>query len=243
MAEVVISGRFRGPPNSGHGGYSCAMAAQFVDGDAEVSLRVPPPLEKALAVEREDGRVRLLDGDAVVAEAHPVELELELPASVTVEEAEAAAERSPLLEYHPFATCFVCGTDRVEPDGVRFFPGPVEGRRLAAAPWYPDPSLADTNGVVGDEFVWSVLDCASGGAVPLLGEAGPMVLARFAASLRMPVRAGRPHVGTAWPIERDGRKLRTGAAVFTDEGRLCACALALWIELTDEQVAAVGTTS
>jgi hypothetical protein len=243
MPDVVIARRFRGPPDSGHGGYSCAMAAQFLDGPAEVSLRVPPPLEKPLRVERPDGSVRLLDGDVVVAEAHSVELELAPPPPVTVAEAEAAAARSPLLRYHPFATCFVCGTDREEPDGMRFFPGPVEGRELAAAPWVPHDSFARDGGVVADEFVWSLLDCATGGAVPLLGDAGPMVLARFAVRLAAPVEAGHPHVGIAWPIGRDGRKHSTGAAVFTAAGDLSAVARALWIELTAEQLAAVGTTS
>ena len=61
--QVVIARRFSGPPDSAHGGYACAMVARYIQGPAEVSLRSPPPLERALAVERAAaGEVRLLDG-------------------------------------------------------------------------------------------------------------------------------------------------------------------------------------
>jgi hypothetical protein len=58
--QVVIGRRFNGPPSSGHGGYSAWIAAQFIDGAAEVSLRRPPPLETPLDVHRgDDGSVEL----------------------------------------------------------------------------------------------------------------------------------------------------------------------------------------
>ncbi len=43
---VVIERRFRGPADSGHGGYTCGLLAREIPGAAEVSLRVPPPLEE-----------------------------------------------------------------------------------------------------------------------------------------------------------------------------------------------------
>jgi hypothetical protein len=244
MAEqVVIAERFKGPPGSGHGGYSCAMAAQFIAGPAEVALRRPPPLEIPLEVQTDsDGTVRLLHGDAVVAEARATELELEVPEPVGVEDAGTAALRSPLLDYHPFATCFVCGTDREPGDGVRLFAGPVEGRELYAAPWIPAQDMAGPDGVVVPEFVWSVLDCPGGNATVLFGEPRVSVLARLAARLVAPIEVGRPHLAIGWPIERDGRKDSTGSAIFTADGRLCAFGRALWVQLTDEQVASVGTT-
>ena len=45
------------------------MAAQFVDGPAEVTLRLPPPLERSMDVREEGDKVALIDGDKVVAEA------------------------------------------------------------------------------------------------------------------------------------------------------------------------------
>lgn len=238
----MIAERFRGPPSSGHGGYSAAMAAQFVDGDAEVTLRRPPPLETPLEVRRgDDGNVELLHAGQVVAQARPVTLELEVPEPVGVQEAEAAAARSPLLENHPFGSCFVCGTEREPGDGVRLFAGPVKGRQLFATPWTPDVSLAGADGAVLPEFVWSVLDCPGGNVIVLLG-AGISVLARFAAKQLHPVRADHPHVAVGWPIGREGRKLETGSAILTGEGEVCALARATWVELSEEQIAAIGTT-
>jgi hypothetical protein len=239
--SVSIPARFRGPPTSGHGGYSCALAAQFIDGPAEVTLRRPPPLERPLDVRHEGDSVMLLDGDAVVAEARPTGLELEIPEPVGVRKAEEAARRSPLLEYHPFGSCFVCGTEREEGDGLRLFAGPVEGRDVFAVPWTPDRSLAD-DGAVRFEFVWSVLDCPSGSVVALMGPVNPCVLARLAVRLVTPVQVGARHVAIGWPISHERRKLHTGAAIFTAGGELCAFARALWVELTDEQVQEVGTT-
>ncbi len=45
------------------------MAARWIDGPAEVTLRVPPPLGRVLTVERGDDHVSLLDEDVVVAGA------------------------------------------------------------------------------------------------------------------------------------------------------------------------------
>jgi hypothetical protein len=241
--QVSIPERFRGPPDSGHGGYSCALVAQFIDGPAEVTLRRPPPLERALEVQQDSGSVKLLEGDAVVAEARPVELELDVPEPVSVAQATEAATRSPLLDYHPFGTCFVCGTDREEGDGLRLFAGPVDGRALNAVPWTPDPSLAASDGAVRIEFVWSVLDCPSATWVTLADTSNPCVLARFATRIVRPIECGAEHVAVGWPISREGRKLHTGAAIYTADGEVCAFARALWIELTDEQLQDVGTTT
>jgi hypothetical protein len=239
---VLIPARFNGPPASAHGGYACAMAAQFIEGAAEVTLRVPPPLETPLAVRAGDGLVRLVDGDTIVAEARSAEITLEVPDPVSVEQAEEAERRSPLHEHHPFDTCFVCGTAREHPDGVRLFPGPVEGRELSAAPWVPHPSLAGDEGEVRFEFAWSLLDCASFGGVSLHGATRPCVLARFSCDLLEPIESERPHVAIGWPIEKERRKRVTGAAIHSEDGTVRAVARALWIELTAEQVAAVGTT-
>ena len=50
--EVVIDRRFRGPPASANGGYTCGLvAAALGTWAAEVNLRVPPPLDVALAAD------------------------------------------------------------------------------------------------------------------------------------------------------------------------------------------------
>ena len=68
--SLVIAPRFCGPPDSGNGGYVCGLIAGYLDGPAEVTLRLPPPLETPLAVERDGhGSARVLDGQTLIAEA------------------------------------------------------------------------------------------------------------------------------------------------------------------------------
>src|SRR5215216_7625205 len=96
MSQTLsIPGRFNGPPTSGHGGYCSGVIAGFLEGPAEVTLRSPVPLDTPLEVIRErDGSVRVLEGETLVAEAHPApELELEAPGPVSVEEARLAKTR------------------------------------------------------------------------------------------------------------------------------------------------------
>lgn len=233
MAEtVVIDERFHGPPGSANGGYACAMAARWIEGPAEVTLRVPPPLGRALTVVLADGHVSLLDGETVVADARAATVDVAVPAPVSFSEAERAAERYPWRAEHPYPTCFVCGPEREAGDGLCIFPGPVEGRDLYAAPWTPDDSLADENGQVREEFVWSALDCPSGIVTNRLDDVGLLLLGRLAADLKHPVIAQEPHVVTAWVVSRDGRKLNTASAVLTAAGDVLATARAVWIEVS-----------
>ena len=55
--KIVIENRYCGPPDSGHGGYTCGRLANFIHGVAEVTLRRPPPLNKELRVKiQKDGK-------------------------------------------------------------------------------------------------------------------------------------------------------------------------------------------
>ena len=90
--EVTFPHRYRGPLTSANGGYACGRLAAFVDAEeVEVTLRLPPPLDRALAVERDGDAVLLRDGDAVVAEARPAAVEIEPPAPVSIADADARA--------------------------------------------------------------------------------------------------------------------------------------------------------
>jgi hypothetical protein len=208
------------------------MAAQFIEGPAEVTLRAPPPLERPLSVTRGgEGVVRLFDEGTLVAEAHPTVVDRDVPLGVSVEQARGAAERCEWLEGHPYPTCFVCGPERDAGDGLRIFPGPIEGRELYAAAWVPDDSLGDASGNVRPEFAWAALDCPSGIVTDLFGEVGVMLLGQLAADLIQPLRVGKTYVVTAWPLRREGRKLNTASALFSERGDLNAVARARWIEL------------
>lgn len=233
MTETIdIPRRFNGPLESGNGGYSAGALAGCADGPVEVSLRRPVPLDTALAIRQgDDGGVLALDGEELVAEGRPARaLELEVPAPVSVEEARAARARYRGLTSGPFSRCFVCGLAREDAFGVQA--GPVEGRDVVASPWTPLEWTADESGAVRPEIVWAVLDCPTYFAayVEAPDPLPPAVLARLAARIDVPVRAGEEHVVIAWPIDRDGRKLRAGSAVLSSDGEALAVAEALLIE-------------
>ena len=239
---LTIAPRFNGPPDSGNGGYSCGLLARFVDGPAEVTLRLPPPIGRPLQVELADGVATLRDGDSVIAEARPAQLHIEAPSAVDTVEATAAAEDSAFLDSatHPFPTCFVCGPKRDAGDGLRIFAAPVSQRDVFAAPWTPDAGLAGDDGTLPPELIWAALDCPTSAPVANdWNEPGflPIVLARLTTRILAPVHAGEPHTLVSWPIELDGRKRHAGAALHSAEGELLAVARALWIELKPQSAA------
>jgi hypothetical protein len=187
------------------------------------------PLDRPLTAERNNGTVRLLDEDGLVAEGKATpDFELEAPAPVGVEEARLAAERYRGLSDGLFSQCFVCGRAREDAFGV--FAGAVEGRDLVASPWTPPDWTADENGRVLPEFVWAVLDCPTYFALYRDGELPMSFLARLTARLDGAVAAGEEHVVIAWPIELDGRKHHAGSAVLDADGEVLAVAHALLIQ-------------
>ena len=238
---VVIERRFRGPLDSGHGGYTCGLLARQIPGAAEVSLRVPPPLERQLALERVgDGRVLLRDGEVIVADARPAPLALYPPASIALSDAQTASLPSGFTP-HPFPMCFGCGPEREQGDGLRLFPGPVQGRDVIACPWRPDATLADENGLVRTEFVWSALDCPTAFACEPTGL--PIVLARLTGRIDKPLYTGEQHIITAWHIGRDGRKQHSACTIGAPDGEVLARSQALWIELMDLTSFGAATSS
>lgn len=232
-SQATIESRFRGPEESGNGGYVCGVLARFLEpAPAKVTLRLPPPLDRSLAVETQGKAALMRDGEAVVAEAEVAEeLELEIPSPVGIEAAATAREGSPLQRAHPFPACFVCGPERCDGDGLCVTCGPVDGGSTVAAPWHVDHSLPLEGGAVAPELVWSVLDCPGGIAVMLEPDVGVCVLGRLAARIDTRIEPGMTCVAMGWPIDRDGRKLRAGSAIFSERGEPLARGLATWIEL------------
>lgn len=230
--QVTIDRRFRGPPESGHGGYVCGIVAGLIGGPAEVTLRCPPPLDRPLEVVRLDGGgVALRDGETVIVEAAPASTEIHIPQPVDLADAEAASSSYVGFRQHAFPTCFGCGPQHSDGDGLRIFPGQVEGRNLVAAPWIPDASLTNEDGTVRPEFVWAALDCAGGWALLAQLPERPVVLGRLAAKLLAPVRADERCVVIGWRLGEDGRKLYSGTALFSEGGELRAFARATWVRL------------
>jgi len=219
--QIVIERHFRGPTESGNGGYTCGLVAQFVEGPAEVTLRVPPPLDRPLRVDRDGGIVRVFDDETTVAEATAAAVEVEPPEPPSFDAAATAAlpegdQRS------PFPECFVCGPHRDPGDGLRIFAGPLHDG-IVAAVWVPIEPYT------GAEFVWAALDCPGAYACGF-GERGVLVLGRLAARVEALPRAGEGCVVIAWPLGDDGRKAYAGTALYGEGGRLLGVARATWIE-------------
>jgi hypothetical protein len=216
--NITIDQRYRGPTRSANGGYAAGRLAAFIDGPAEVTLRLPPPLERPLAVADAEGRVLLLDGEAIVAEAEPRSPQLEPPAAVSLDDAEDAATRHVRMAEENFSECFTCG---LRPDdGLCIHVGPVAGSDLHAAPW-----LAQE---VSPEIVWAAIDCPGAWAVGGPGR-GEIVLGRMNAEIRRLPEEGEQCVVIAWPLGEDGRKLYAGTALLSAEGDLVAVARQTWI--------------
>ncbi len=217
---MIVPGRYNGPPDSANGGYACGLVAGLLGGVAEVTLRLPPPLDRELEVVRANGRVEVRDGPALVAEAKPAELDVDVPAPVSVEEAAEASTRYVGFVHHAYNTCFVCGPRRE--DGLRVYAGPVTGREgLVASPWTPPEE-------VRPELVWAALDCPSGWAVDDFQREG-VLLGRMAAEIGGLPESGAPHVVVGWRIGEEGRKRYAGSALLTAGGDVLARARSTWI--------------
>jgi hypothetical protein len=229
--DVVIDRRFRGPPRSANGGYSCGIIARHLDGAVAVRLSAPPPLDTALRLESSPDEARLFHGDALVGTARRADLPLDPPTAPSYAEAEQASHGYVGFSGHPFPTCFVCGPERASGDGLRIFAGPVAERELVAAPWTPDPSLTDDRGTIGTEFIWSALDCSSAFAVLPDSREVTIVLGELVARVSGTVTAGERYVVVGWRIGIEGRKRFAGSAVYTAQGDPIAVARATWIEV------------
>ena len=231
----MVPSHFNGPTGSANGGYVCGRLAGYLDDPATVTLHRPPPLATPMTAEADPaGSVRLGHAGAVVAEAVPAPdtPSLRVPDTVSLPEARAVAGRARYFDDVVFPTCFVCGPARRPGDGLRIFPGPVSGRALWAAPWTPNPSLADGTRGVPPEIVWAALDCPSGIAAAEaadLGEHAAIVLGRMTARVAVLPAAGDDYTVISWPTGRDGRKLTAGSALLSRGGEVLAAARTVWL--------------
>ncbi|MEO6712140.1 MAG: hypothetical protein ABIM89_01780 [Mycobacteriales bacterium] len=231
--KIVVPARFHGPDGSGNGGYVAGLLARQTVGPCEVTLRLPPPLEKPLDVRRGAAGVDLYDGASLVAQAIAADLgDVAMPEPVDVDTATAATAAYAGYLRHPFPRCFVCGPER--PDGLRIFAGQVSGRDVVASPWTPAMEFADADGYVREEFVSAALDCPGAWSLEI-NPGRPLVLGRFAVRHDRRVVAGVPYVAIGWPLAVEGRKLFAATALLDAAGAPVAVAKATWIAIrTDD---------
>ena len=247
-SELTIPSRFCGPPSSGNGGYTSGRLAEQVPADVErpvveVTLRQPPPLDMTMRVRQVAGddpanatggpaTVLLLDG-AKIAQAREVGDDLDPVEAVSRATATEAMGRFPGLVSHPFPTCFGCGPDRAEGDGLRIFPGQVATGRVASL-WVPHPELAESSDLldpdqqrVGPGAAWAALDCVGGWADDM--EERKMVLGRMTAQVDALPVVGEPHVVVGEMQGAEGRKTFTTSTLYDSDGRIVARARHVWI--------------
>lgn len=234
--EVRVPARFCGPPSSGNGGWSAGALAELigaqgvaVDGQGwavtTVQLRQPPPLDVGMVVGTDGDWTTAADDEGVtVLRGRLGDPEPEPAPFVDLAAARAAEASYPGLRQHPFATCFVCGTDREPGDGLRIFPGrvgDVHGAALVAASWTPvESDLAVT---------WAALDCA--GAWSLDFSERLMVLGQLTVRVYRLPEVAQPHVVVGLAGASEGRKHRSRTSLYDATGRLLACTEQVWITI------------
>jgi hypothetical protein len=244
--RFIVSRHFNGPPTSGNGGYVAGLLARELlrrrPGAAavEVTLRAALPLDRPLQVKDEaDSAVTLMDGDQLLARAAGVALELELPAAPTLEQARAAGAigrmRSARGSGNAYLHCFGCGMEREPHEGLRIVPSAIGDDDLVASDWTPHGVFADPDGGIPAEIVWTALDCPAGFAWGrrLGGDNTGLLTGRITLAIVGEVRPDEPYVVAAWPLERDGRKLHAGTALFDAQGRPVAFSRQLWFAPKD----------
>lgn len=241
---VVLQRRFRGPPGSANGGYTCGMTAMALrDTAVEVTLRRPPPLEQPLLRTTNAEGVELRDGETVIATARESALGLELPNPVPLEVVRAASHAFDLDDYtrhHPFPSCFTCGPQRNPGDGLRIFPAHIpRGYPMVAWLWEPHGAFADDDGLIHEPVLWAAMDCPSGLTRVHEGTApAPHVLGRMTAHVRRRPEPGERLIVAGWETAEQGRKRFSASALWSEDGEVLAANQAIWVMLSDKQAAA-----
>jgi hypothetical protein len=247
MSELIIPRRFRGPASSGNGGWTSGALAALVEHEPDnraaawpairVSLRQPPPLDTPMPVTHEDGTTTAALDGTTVAQARVADHDLSPVEPVPADEARAAMASYPGLSSHPFPTCFSCGTDREEGDGLRIFPGrvtDVDGATRIAATWTPHQSAAEDWHTYVDDVAhaslavtWAALDCIGGWAGDL--DERLMVLAGMTARVDALPTVGEEHVVVGEDRGHEGRKTFTASTLYGPDGRVVAVAEHVWV--------------
>jgi hypothetical protein len=248
---ITVAARFRGPPESGNGGYVAGALAECFpaedpaapDAAIEVTLRAPTPLDRQMQVIRPGAdEVQLILGETLIAEARRTRLTLEIPEPPSFEAALATRPQSPsfveninpLLPdgtgFHPI--CFCCGAD-LQPDaGLHVYAAPVEGFQGVAAAWTPSVTFADPDGNLPERILWAALDCPGQFAYYVDGIRTGM-LGRMTGRFLKPVPAAQNLRVIGWRLEVERSKHFAGTALFDETGELCGYSRQVWIGRRD----------
>lgn len=229
---LTIARRFRGPPDSGNGGYVCGALTVAARSELRVRLLAPAPLDTPLTIDGGEtgGSWRLCAGERLIASGVPAgRLDLEVPLAPPYVQAVWASQHYVGFHGHSCPDCFVCGPHRRRGDGLRIFPGLLDSG-MVAAPWIPADDLDAGDGKVAVEFHWAALDCP-GYFAAIEDHPRMLLLGEMQAHVDRRVHVGETCMVIGWRIGSEGRKHQCGTAIFDDDGELCARALATWIEV------------
>lgn len=235
---ISIADRFRGPPQSGNGGYVAGVAASLLNTDTsvEVTLRSPIPLNSPLAVHRQSDITTIKHGETLIAEVREAELDLAIPEPPDWQSTSAAQLNSPSLQhrinplipkgtgFHP--VCFCCGADHE--DGLQVYAAPVPGTEQVAAIWQSKTEWAESDGFLPDSFLWTALDCPGQFAF-MAADIITGMLGRITGEVKRHAKAGQEYLVTGWRIGIEGKKHYAGTAIFDRDKNLLAAAKSVWI--------------
>ena len=239
MKDVIVKNQFRGPPQSGNGGYVGGLFSKCIDtsgnGNVEVTLRSPIPLDTKLQVNQlDDGSATITKGETLIAQIKSIDWEMDIPAPPEWSEVEAVAKQSlaftpninDLLEgrtgFHPI--CFCCGVEH--DSGLQVCVAPI-GDQVAAI-WKTKEEWGLSDGLIPAEYLWTAMDCPGQFAYMDKGIRTGM-LGRITAEVFERPKAGDELLVTAWTIQIEGKKHFAGAAIFDQQGNLFSKAKTVWI--------------
>ncbi len=184
----------------------------------------------------------VMSGETPVATATPAEpLETTLP-SFSFEQAERASITG--LEKREcstvFRTCFVCGPDREEGDGLRLFadtPAEVihDGTpQPVAVSWTPFVGFSSDGENIDEAHTWAAMDCPSAMALNNDGsDLEPLLclLGRFRNTILRTPKVNERCVVVAKMRHSEGRKFYSDVALFGHNEEVLACGLTTWISI------------
>lgn len=244
---VEVPARFRGPPESGNGGYVAGLLAEqfknppadMANAAVEVTLRAPTPLDRQMQlVQGDEERLLMILGETLIAEARWTSLEMDIPRPPDFATVLAAQKDSPALQtdlsplmagrtgFHPI--CFCCGAEVEADEGLHVYPAAVDGFDGVAAAWQPSLTFADEQGYLPERILWAGLDCP-GQFAYLNAGIFTGLLGRISGRMLKPVLADQELVIISWRQEVQRSKHFAGTALFDEQGSLCGYTRQVWI--------------
>jgi hypothetical protein len=222
--EIIIDRRYEGPTDLTLGGYISGIMAIHLDTNTvEVTMRKPTYMERPLILDTiSPDRVFLYDGETLLNEARPVELDFEIPKPISLEQAKKASRRQTIAA---FPNCFGCGSARSEDDGLHLRSGPVEGMKMVAVDWIPRAAAvgAKEGETVPETMVLTAMECPIGKAMELQSMKKPgesAVLGRMTTKINSLPKVGEQCYFMGWPIERAGRRIELAGTLNNEMGEI-----------------------